>query len=287
MSFRRREKLISYFFLLPSLAIFLLLTIYPMAETVRLSFYRYYYIAGRVHFVGLKNYTWLLKNDLFITAIVNTLKFDVMATSLQFLLGLALALIFNTEFRLRKVFLPLIILPMLIPPVAVCSIWKLMLDYRFGVINDVLDSVGLPRLDWLGDPNLAMLSIVIVDTWQYTPFVFLVLLAGLQSIPKELYEAAMVDGAGKAARFRNVTLPLLRPFIMVVVLLRVIDTFKIFTKPALITGGGPGDATETLTLYFYKEAFKFFKLGIGSAAAVIMTIIVGVMSIIYLLKVRM
>jgi len=287
MSFRRREKLISYFFLLPSLAIFLLLTIYPMAETVRLSFYRYYYIARRVYFVGFKNYTWLMKNDLFIAAIVNTLKFDIMATSLQFLLGLALALIFNTEFRLRKVFLPLVVLPMLIPPVAVCSIWKLMLDYRFGVINDVLDSVGLPRLDWLGDPNLAMLSIVIVDTWQYTPFVFLVLLAGLQSIPRELYEAAMVDGAGKVARFKNVTLPLLRPFIMVVILLRVIDTFKIFTKPALITGGGPGDATETLTLYFYKEAFKFFKLGIGSAAAVIMTIIVGVMSIIYLLKVRM
>ena len=287
MSFRRREKLISYFFLLPSLAIFLLLTIYPMAETVRLSFYRYYYIARRVYFVGFKNYAWLMKNDLFIAAIVNTLKFDIMATSLQFLLGLALALIFNTEFRLRKVFLPLVVLPMLIPPVAVCSIWKLMLDYRFGVINDVLDSVGLPRLDWLGDPNLAMLSIVIVDTWQYTPFVFLVLLAGLQSIPRELYEAAMVDGAGKVARFKNVTLPLLRPFIMVVILLRVIDTFKIFTKPALITGGGPGDATETLTLYFYKEAFKFFKLGIGSAAAVIMTIIVGVMSIIYLLKVRM
>ncbi|OYT61948.1 MAG: sugar ABC transporter permease [Thermofilum sp. ex4484_15] len=287
MNPKLKDKLTSYFFILPSLVIFTLLTIYPMMETVRLSFYRYYYIRQRVWFVGFKNYVWLLKNDLFLRAIFNTLEFDFMATSLQFLIGLLLALIFNVEFKLRKVFLPFVILPMLLPPVAVCSVWKLMLDYRFGIINDVMDYVGLPRLNWLGDPNLAMLSIVIVDTWQYTPFVFLVLLAGLQSIPRELYEAAMIDGAGKFDRFKNVTLPLLKPFIMVVILLRVIDTFKIFTKPALITGGGPGDATETLTLYFYKEAFKFFKLGIGSAAAVIMTVIVGVVSLVYLLKVKM
>jgi len=128
---------------------------------------------------------------------------------------------------------------------------------------------------------------VIVDTWQYTPFVFLVLLAGIQSIPRELYEAAMVDGASRLQIFRGITLPLLMPHIKVIILLRLIDTFKIFTKPALLTGGGPGDATETLTLFFYKEAFKFFELGLGATVSVIMTIIVGAMSLVYLKRARL
>ena len=283
---KSKEKLIPYLFLLPALVIFLLLTVYPLAETLRLSLFRYYYLTGRFRFVGIENYIKLLRSGLFRRAIWNTVEFSVIATFMQFLIGFLLALIFNVEFRFRKFLLPLIVVPMITPPAAVSSVWKLMLDYRFGIINNFLDFIGLPRFNWLGDPNLAMLSIVIVDTWQYTPFVFLVLLAGLQSIPKELYEAAMIDGAGRVSLFKNITLPLLRPFIAIVILLRIIDTFKIFTKPALITGGGPGDATETLTFFFYKESFKFLKLGIGSAAAMLMTVIIGLFSLIYIIKIK-
>lgn len=284
---RRREKYLSFFFLLPSLLIYALLIIYPLYETFHLSFYKFRYIERKIEFVGLRNYEKLLSYELFQKAIINTLVFDFMATSLQLLTGFALALIFNRSFKFRTIFLPLAILPMVMPAAVVCSIWKLMFDYRFGILNNILASIGLPRLEWLTDPHLAMISMVIVDTWQYTPFVFLVLLAGLQSIPRELYEAAMVDGASRFDIFKNITLPLLMPHIKVVVLLRIIDTFKIFTKPALLTGGGPGDATETLTLFFYKEAFRFFELGIGATVSVIMTIVVGILSLIYIKRVRL
>ncbi|MFB6290902.1 MAG: carbohydrate ABC transporter permease [Candidatus Bipolaricaulia bacterium] len=272
---------IEWILLAPAGLVFLGLTVYPLIYEIVTSFYKID-IIGIQSFEGISNYIDAITNSLFQIAFLNTLYFVAGSVLLEFLFGLGLALLFNRAMRGRKVFRTIVLLPMMAPPVTVSLIWRMMYQYDFGVINNILNIVGLPSLQWLTSTRLAMPSLIIADVWQWTPFAFLVLLAGLQGIPEDVMEAAKVDGASTWQRFFYVTLPMIRYSIVIVLLLRTIDTFRLFTKVYNMTGGGPGNATETLTFNIYRSGFKFFHLGSAAAKAVIMVVIIVIISVFYI-----
>ncbi len=283
---RRWGQRYSYLlFLLPAFVVVIFLTVYPLTRVFYLSFYRYNPIRNIDRFVGFGNYTRLFSDRFFLIGLKNTFLFSVGATMTEVILGLGLALLFNVKFRGRKLLLPLVIFPMMFSTMVICAIWRSMYHYEYGIFNYALRSLGLDPVKWLIDRNLALWSVVLVDIWQWTPMAFLILLAGLQSIPVELYEAARVDGATGVRLFRHITLPLLRNHIFLALLLRSIDTFKIFDKVYALTGGGPGTATETISFYIYREGFRYFNVGRASAAAVVMFFAVGLVSVLYIRQV--
>ena len=282
-SWRRRYS--HFLFLLPALVIIVFLTVYPLVRVVYLSFYRYNPIRRVERFTGFANYIRLFSDRFFLTGLKNTFLFSVGATVTEVLLGLGLALLFNVKFRGRKFLLPLVIFPMMFSTMVICAIWRSMYHYDYGIFNYALRSLGFEPIKWLINKDLALWSVVLVDIWQWTPMAFLILLAGLQSIPGELYEAARVDGATGMRLFRHVTLPLLRNHIFLALLLRSIDTFKIFDKVYALTGGGPGTATETISFYIYRQGFTYFNMGRASAAAVVMFLAVSLVSLLYIRQV--
>ena len=279
------ERYFNLLLLLPAFLIVLLLTAYPLVNVFRLSFYQYNYLRGISRPVGIGNYTRLLSDPFFLQGLKNTFAFSITATVAEVLLGLGLALLFNISFKGKKFLLPLVILPMLFSTMVVCAVWRLMYHYNYGILNYFLSLIGIGHIQWLSNPRLALWSIVITDIWQWTPMAFLILLAGLQSIPKSLYEAAKVDGATGIRLFRYITLPLLQKYIFLALLFRSIDTFKIFDKVYALTGGGPGNATETISFYIYRQGFVYFNIGRASAAAMIMFFAVAVITAFYIRQV--
>jgi len=275
------DRSIHLWLLLPAGLLFLALTVFPLLYNVYISFHHFHFIRRIFNFVGARNYLRLLQDGLFLASIGNTLKFVAMATAAEVLLGTGLALLFNARLRGRQILLPLAILPMMLPTMVVCAVWVMGYDFEIGFLNSVLRALGLTPVLWLSDPRLALPSIVLVDVWQWTPFVLLLILAGLQSIPDHLYEAAQLDGAGGFKMFRYITLPLLSFHVRLAVLLRVIDTFRIFDKVYAMTGGGPGYATETISMYIYREGFRYFNLGYAGAASLVMVLLVLGVSILY------
>lgn len=258
-----------------------MLTVFPLIYNGYISLYHFQFIRRVFNFVGIRNYTRLFQDGLFLSSIGNTLKFVALATVAEVVLGTGLALLFNARLRGRRIMLPLMVLPMMLPTMVVCAVWVMLYDFEFGFLNNALRFLGFAPVQWLADPRIAMKSIVLVDVWQWTPFVLLLILAGLQSIPDYLYEAAQLDGASGLQAFRYITLPLLSFQIKLAVLLRLIDTFRIFDKVYAMTGGGPGYATETISLYIYREGFRYFNLGYAGAASLVMVLLVLGLSILY------
>jgi len=271
--------------ILPALAVLLFVTVYPIASVLYYSLHSYNIITGEFRFTGFQEYLDLFRDPVFQVSVRNTLIFSLAATFLQTLLGLSIAVIVNQEIRGKRYLVPLIVLPNMFSAVIVSSMWKLMLEYDTGLVNHILRAMGLQPLPWLTSIDLALLSIVIIDTWQWTPICFLILYAGLQSIPKELYEAALVDGAPPYRTFLHITLPLLKPYITLVLLLRSIDTFRLFDKVYVLTGGGPAHATETISLYIFKTGLVFWDIGKASAASFLMLILILAVSAFYIKKV--
>jgi multiple sugar transport system permease protein len=277
-----REQYFYYIILVPAVVIFTILTVFPISRVLQLAFYHYRYITGEIYYVGLKNFVKLLNDSIFIKSITNTFEFVILTTFSEFIIGLGLALLFHKEFKAKRYLLPIVIFPMMLPTIVISGIWKMIYHYEFGMLNNIFRIIGLSPVEWLTNKNIAIKSIVFVDIWQWTPLAFLVLFAGLQGVPREIYEAAQIDGAGRIQIFSNITLPLLKQHILLVILLRTIDTFRIFDKVYALTGGGPGISTETITYYIYREGFKFFNLGYASAASVIMLLLTGIMSAVYI-----
>jgi multiple sugar transport system permease protein len=231
----------------------------------------------------LGNFARLAGDRFFGIALAQTLIYAGGALVAEFVLGLVLALLLDSQIRARNLFRALLLTPIMLPPVVVGVIWRLMFNPSFGVINGTLASLGIDtsRLTWLASPKLALVSVILVDVWQWTPFMFLIMLAGLQAIPQEPYEAAMIDGASAWQMFRHITLPLLKPAILVALLLRTIDLLRIFDQVFILTQGGPGFATETVSLYIYKTAFRFFDLGYAAALSLVLLVLVNIISIGY------
>jgi multiple sugar transport system permease protein len=252
------ERHLRILMLAPAMLVLLALTIFPSA---------YMFIAAVTRispnpdmpweFAGAENFVRLLTDQQFHIGLMNTLVFTVSAVTIEFLLGLGLALLLDRYVRRWNVLKTLLMLPMMLPPVAVAITWKLIYEPQFGVLNEIMFNLGLPPQAWAGDARLAMLSLIIADVWQWTPFMFLLMLAGLASLPIEPYEAAAIDGASAWRQFRDLTLPFLKPVIAIALLLRIMDALRLFDLVFILTGGGPADRTKTLSLYIYQVAYRF------------------------------
>ena len=269
----------------PTILVLLVMSLFPFVFTLYYSFTDYYYLSRTgAKFIGFDNFVRLLTDRYFQQAMLNTVKFTIICVIAENLLGLAMALFVNGMKHGRKIMRILILLPYLLPPVTVALIWKIMLSGNYGIINNILSFFNLPVYNWFYDIKTAFATIVVIDIWQSAPFVFLLLYAALQSVPETLYEAARIDGANKWHQFRYVTIPSIKGAIMICLLLRTIDTFRLFDKVNILTQGGPANSTATITQYLYLNGIKNLRFGLGSAGAIIMTVLVLGLSSIYIKK---
>ena len=276
------ERALPYVLIAPTVAGLLALTIYPLIYSVKIS------LQGESGNWTLQNFARLLNDQFFLSALAHTVVYAAIALTLEFLVGLALALLLDTQIRGRSIFRALLLLPMMLPPVVVGVVWRLMLNSNFGAVNGTLKTFGIKTdaLTWTASPKLAMASVIVADVWQWTPFMFLILLAGLQAIPQEPYEAALIDGASAWQTFRHVTLPLLKPAILIALLLRTMDLLRVFDQIFILTEGGPGFATETVSLYIYRTAFRFSNFGYAAAMSFVLLAITNVISVGYIRLLR-
>jgi len=250
----------------------------PLVTALLLSFTEYNLTFSTFPtFVGLENYVdGVLNDDLFVNAVVNTAVFVAAAVTLEFLLGFGLALLLWDQFPGRGLFRAVLLTPMFVAPVAVGLMFRFVFDSQMGVVPHVLGFVGLGDLGWFTDPTLAMVAIVLGDVWQWTPYMVVLLLAGLQALPSEPYEAARIDGASSLEQFFEITLPLMRPVIAATLIIRIIDASKVFAKVYTMTSGGPGIATETVAWYIYKTGFQHYHLGAAASQSVtVLLMIIG------------
>lgn len=279
---RTSDRQLAYLLIAPTIAVLLALTIYPLIYAIKISFQS---ASGNATF---GNFTRLISDQFFLSALAHTFVYAAIALTIEFLSGLALALILNEKLRGRSAFRTLLLLPMMLPPVVVGVVWRLMLNSNFGAVNGTLQQFGLntESLTWTASPKMAMASVILADVWQWTPFMFLILLAGLQAIPQEPYEAALIDGSSTWQTFRHVTLPLLKPAILIALLLRTMDLLRVFDHIFIITEGGPGLATETLSLYIYRTAFRFSNFGYAAAMSFVLLLITNLISLGYMRLLR-
>lgn len=268
---RWRERHLRILMLIPTLLILAGLTLFP-------TVYMFAAALQKVspdpdiprEFVGLGNFARMLTDPELHVAMKNTAVFTVVAVTLEFLLGLGLALLFDKYIRRLNFLKTILLVPMMIPPIAVALTWKLIYQPQFGVLNELMFRLGLPSQAWAGDVNLAMGTIIAADIWEWTPFIFLLMLAGLASLPSEPYEAAQVDGASAWRQFWDLTIPFLKPVIAIALLLRIMDALRLFDLVFILTVGGPAGATETLSLYVFKVAFTFVDIGYAAAVSLVM-----------------
>jgi multiple sugar transport system permease protein len=260
---------INIVFILPAALALAGLLVFPLCYTLYMSLFDWF-IGSKTPpaFIGLGNYVEMAADPRFWGGLWRTLLYTGLSVSLELIIGTGMALIFARRFFGQAIARTLFLLPMVATPVAMSLIWLLMFDPTLGVLNFFLVSLGLPPSEWASSPNTALLSLVLVDVWQWTPLVMLIALSGLAALPTEPYEAAMIDGASLVQRFFYITLPLLRPYLVVAALFRGIDALKSFDTIYVITKGGPGHASETLTLYAFQMSFDYLHLGFSSAMLV-------------------
>ena len=279
----RSERRLAAMLLLPSVAFLLLMTIFPTIYSLWMSLQQYNLSRPDLaHFVGLRNYGQLVGDDIFWKAVRVTLIFSLVALTLQFVLGFFIANLFDRERRGMNLLRTLFIIPVFASPVALGLTWRYMYQPGYGLINYVLEGVGLPRINWLASTQWALPAVIAVDVWQWTPFIALILLAGMQSISPEITEAAELDGLSRFQYLWRIALPLLAPIIVVVGLIRLIDALKTFDLIYIITRGGPGTATYTLPLHAYSNGFESFLMGPSAAIAWAVVIIVNIFTFIFL-----
>lgn len=270
-------------FLLPAIVVILLLAIFPFVFTVALAFGRVSLVGGlSLDFGTLRNWAELFGDDRFWNSVQVTVTFVVVGVALQYVIGLALAMMVNQRLPGIRFLRVLFILPMTLTPIAVGYMWRMMFNESFGPLNDLLGRVGLAGAPWLSETRYALASLIAVDVWHWTPFIMILLLAGLQALPIEIVEAARVDGATAWQRFRFIIFPLLIPTSLAAVVLRALEASKVVDEIYIMTGGGPGISTESLTLYAYNAGLQSFDLAYGATIAVAMFLGVLILTVVFL-----
>lgn len=272
----------------PSVGVFLALTALPILGLLAMSFSDVTWVQAVPHwsYAGTRHFRALPQDQLFRAGIANTVLFAIAAVLVQMVLGFFLALASSKVSRGRVLYRTIFILPILVPGIVIGAIWKLMYNYDFGVINQIIGLLGLAPQDWLGQKGTALLSVIAVDCWHWTPFCFLLLLAGLESQPQDVYEAAKVDGAGPWGELAYITVPLMLPTIVVTLVFRLIVAFKVFDEVFLLTGGGPGTATEVISFTIYRRFFTEDRVGHGSAISVATLFVLAVLIVLALAAAR-
>ncbi|MBB5786737.1 ABC transporter permease subunit [Jiangella mangrovi] len=288
---RRARHWGDHLFVVPAVVFVLATVLYPLVFNIDLSFRDVgvgEIVTGGAEWVGWENYADQLGRDEFWHALVISLLYTGLAVAVAFALGMALAVYFNQRFPGRNIMRSLLLLAWILPTVVSANVWRWMLDGSYGLINTLLEAVGLLDGDlfWLARPVPALFAVVFATAWSFTPFIMILLLAGLQGIPDTLYEAAKIDGAGAWRRFTSVTMPLLKPVNLTALLLCFISTFKTFDTVFLMTRGGPGEATMILPIYAYNEAFEFFRFDTGAVATTLMLVVPLGLSVFYFRSLR-
>lgn len=255
-------------FALPAVLFFGIFYLYPLFETFRISLHRWG-LMDTPRYIGLNNYVQLFSDQEFLNSVYVTFTYVFGTVIPIWIVALGLALIFNQSFRFRQGYLTIFYIPAVVSLTVWSLIWLLMYHPTYGLTSLATGALGFEYVRFLAEPNLAMLAMVILSVWKGTPVYMVIYLAGLRSIPSEYYEAARVDGADVVQRFRFITLPLLRPVLLYVGVISIIEAFKVFTPMYLLTHGGPGSATRVLPIFIYENAFSFLKMGYASAASVI------------------
>ncbi len=281
----KREYLDAYILIAPAVLIFLFFVIYPLFRTILVSFYDYGLTDPVMKFIGLQNYIDMTKDPVIWTALKNNVIILVGSVIVQVGMGLILAAILNRGIRYgRTIFRTIHFAPMVMSVVAVGVLWQLVYDPGVGILNKLLKlmHLGVPQQGWLGDPHLVIYSVLVVACWQYTGFMMVLLLAGMQSVPIELYEAARIDGASEIQSFLYVTIPCIRNVILAAVLITMIGAFKVFDIVYVLTRGGPANASQVLGTYIYYQAFTNNMAGYGSAIAVVLLVIAIALGIVQL-----
>lgn len=268
-----------FLLLLPAIVVIAFVTIYPFIYAIYLSLIDFDLtnpMSG--YFVGGRNYIEILSSKRFWHSIQVTFLFVGASVGVEFLLGFGLASLLNRPFVGKNIIIPLLYLPMMVAPVVIGLNWRMLYDPTFGPLNYFLQILGVPPLLWHTGAETALLSVVLTDIWEWTPFMFLLMYAGLLALPMEVYEAAKIDGTGRMQELLYITLPLMRPIITVAVLIRAIDAFKEFDKIYMLTMGGPGIASEVLTYLVYQRGFREFDMSRAASMSIILFIVVFMLS---------
>lgn len=274
--------------MLPLLLVMLAVIGAPFFETLRLSLSDARLVGSGGDFVGLRNFTKMLSNSAFQSAFWTTLRFSLWSVSAELVLGVLVALLLDQPFYGRTILRALLILPWALPTVVNATLWRLIYNPEYGALNAALTQLGLLESyrSWLGEPGTAMVALIVADVWKNFPLVALIALAALQAIPRDIRAAAVVDGANVWRRFRHVTLPYLLGPLMVALVLRTIEAFKVFDLIWIMTRGGPANTTRSLSILVYQEAFAFQRAGSGASLALIITLMITVLAVAYLAIIR-
>jgi len=276
-----RDSRRAYFFVAPAVTLVVLLALVPLLAVFWMSFRRVMPVFGIDRWASFGNFAHLFSDSRFWSSLGTTLYFAVVAVTLEIALGLGIALLLHRSFRGRGLARTAVLIPWALPTVVAARMWEWIYNPEFGIMNYLLQRLSLTSgpVSWLGDPFWAIHAAILADAWKTTPFAALILIAGLAAIPPDLARAARVDGAGSFRVFFEITLPLLRPALVVTALFRFLDSFRVFDAIYVLTGGGPANTTETLAVYIYKVVFQTLRFGYGSAIAVTMFLLAGAASV--------
>lgn len=279
------EKTLGYLMVIPALIFIAIIAVYPIIKTMWYSLFEMQLQTLQLkHFIGLENYSKMFRDPIFIQSMWNTVYFTFFSVLSELIVGFGAALLMNLKFKGRGIIRAAILIPWAIPGIIIALIWSFMFNDRLGIINDLLIRVGILKepLAWLGLKGFAMWAVIVADVWKQVPFMALLLVAGLQMVPDELYEAASVDGATPLKKFFLITIPVMKPIILVALLFRTMGAFRIFDTIYGMTGGGPGNSTASVTMYAYKSLFSNLDFGYGSALAVVTFIIIFLLCLVYI-----
>jgi multiple sugar transport system permease protein len=279
LSVGQREMIAAYFFLAPGLIMFLVFTLGPAVFSLFVGFTRWNGLTDPV-WIGAANYLRLLGDPRFVASLRNTALFTLMFVVLAVILSTALAILFNRRMAGTSVIRFLWLLPFVTDMISVSMVWTWLYHFRFGVINYLLGLVGIPPQAWLGSPRLALISLVILSVWRWAGYYAIIILAGLQNVPRDLYEAATIDGASRAQVTFKITLPLLTPTIFFVVITAMMSSFQVFEQMWVMTKGGPNDSTISMAMYLYVQGFQLLDMGYASAIAWVLFLIIFVLTFI-------
>jgi len=269
------DRRFGYLFVSPAVIILSIVILAPITIAIITSFYDYTLINRTLDsFIGLRNYFESVSNEKFIHSAIVTIVFVILVVLFEFIIGFLIAILLNQVERFRNIYYFILLIPLLINPIVVGLIWRMFLHPQLGILNYLISLVGIDPINWLGDPQNAFITIIFVDIWHQVSFMIILLLAGLASIPEEPYEAARVDGANAFQQFRDITLPYMRPVIIITLLIRLIFALKTYDLIYIMTKGGPGDATDLISYYIYRSAFIGLDLGQAASMSVILLLIV-------------
>ncbi|RVT72983.1 MULTISPECIES: carbohydrate ABC transporter permease [Rhizobium/Agrobacterium group] len=269
-------------FVIPALIVISAVIVFPWVFTLWMSAHRWT-LGQEQSFIGFENYIRLAGDIRFWESLWHTLIYTVLSVVAPLFLGTLAALVFDAQFPLRGFLRGVFVMPMMATPVAIALVWTMMFHPQLGVLNYLLSLIGIGPLEWIYNQSTVIPSLVLVETWQWTPLVMLIVLGGLAAVPREPYESAEIDGANAWQKFRYLTMPMIAPFLMIAVIIRSIDAVKSFDIIYAMTQGGPGTASETINIYLYNTAFSYYDIGYGSAMAVVFFIIIVALSFVLLM----